>query len=425
MGSHVSETIRKGIADYECFVDDPEILMYGCIWVLFSVGAWLFIASYLEMPVSTTHSCIGCMIGMTWVLKGHNCVKWYSQTDTFPWIGGVSGIVLSWFISPIFSSLVSMFLYSIIRHFVLRHPFTSKRIYYVYPLLVGSTITLNTLFIIYKGAKGLKLHNIQLERALSISFGSGGLIGLIIIPFIPKLYRHTIKTYRRQNTIAQLSATREENNSINVEIIPASINYSDNSRLSEREKKNVMNIHNNVEKFDNETEDFFKYIQIITAICCAFSHGANDVANAIGPFAALYTIYKTGNVESNSVMDNNAYWILGYGGIGISLGLLVYEYKIRNAMGTKLCKITPSRGSIIELSSAVIIIIGSRLKIPLSTTHCQVGETLGVGLLENRIGNMSGINSRLMLKIGFGWAITCVIVGSTTALLVAQGIYSS
>lgn len=94
-------------------------------------------------------------------------------------------------------------------------------------------------------------------------------------------------------------------------------------------------------------------------------------------------------------------------------------------MGTKLCKITPSRGSVIELSSAIIIIIGSRLKIPISTTHCQVGATVGVGLLENRQRLCLGINSKLMLRIGLGWAVTCVIVGSTTAVLIAQGIYSS
>ena len=105
MGSHVTKTIRKGIADYACFEDDPELLMYGCFCVLLSVGSWLFLASYLEMPVSTTHSCVGGMIGMTMVTGGSNCVIWYKATDSFPWVGGVSGIVMSWFLSPIFSAL--------------------------------------------------------------------------------------------------------------------------------------------------------------------------------------------------------------------------------------------------------------------------------------------------------------------------------
>ena len=146
------------------------------------------------------------------------------------------------------------------------------------------------------------------------------------------------------------------------------------------------------------------------------------MANAIGPFIAIYTIYQVNDVTKNSVMDENAYWILGGGGIGISLGLLVYGYKIINAIGTKLCKITPSRGAIIELSSATIIIIGSRLKIPLSTTHCQIGATVGIGLLEN-IRTMSGINCKLLLKAAFGWVLTCIVVGGSTGLLVAQGVY--
>ena len=95
MGSHVTDTIRKGIADYECFEDKPELLMYGCMWVIASVALWLFSASYLEMPVSTTHSCVGGMIGMTIAIVGSDCVIWYKTTDTFPFIGGVSGIVLS------------------------------------------------------------------------------------------------------------------------------------------------------------------------------------------------------------------------------------------------------------------------------------------------------------------------------------------
>ena len=107
MGSHVSKTIRKGIADYECFEDDPGPLMYGCMCVCLSVGVWLFIASKYEMPVYTTHSCVGGMIGMTMALKGVNCVNWYEEKELFPYVGGVAGIVLSWVLSPLFSAMIS------------------------------------------------------------------------------------------------------------------------------------------------------------------------------------------------------------------------------------------------------------------------------------------------------------------------------
>ena len=146
MGSHVTDTIRKGIADYQCFEDNPYILIYGCMWVILSVGIWLFTASYFEMPVSTTHSCVGGMVGMTLVLGGSDCVKWYTITSTFPYIGGVSGIVLSWFISPILSGITAICIFSATRCTVLRHDFKSKRLNCIYPVLIGSTITINTFF---------------------------------------------------------------------------------------------------------------------------------------------------------------------------------------------------------------------------------------------------------------------------------------
>ena len=182
-------------------------------------------------------------------------------------------------------------------------------------------------------------------------------------------------------------------------------------------------IHETAEKFDIRTEETFKYLQVFTAMCDSFSHGANDVANAIGPFAAIYTIYQVGDVRKNSVMDDNAYWILAMGGVGITVGLLIYGYKIIHAIGTKLCKITPSRGVAIEMASAAVIITGSRYKIPLSTTHCQVGATVGVGALENNGPTAcSGINCKIFAKTILGWVLTCIVVGSTTAMFILQGI---
>ena len=136
MGSHVTKTIRKGIADYECFEDSPDIFIYGCFSVLISVTMWLFLASYFEMPVSTTHSCVGGMIGMTMLAGGMDCVIWYKETDSFPYVGGVSGIVLSWFLSPIFSSLVAGSLFFITRLSVLRRENSFDKAYVLFPYAI-------------------------------------------------------------------------------------------------------------------------------------------------------------------------------------------------------------------------------------------------------------------------------------------------
>ncbi len=417
MGNHVTDTIRKGIADYQCFQNDAYLLMYGCMWVILSVGLWLFLASYLEMPVSTTHSCVGGMIGMTMVLKGSDCVIWYKSVETFPYISGVGGIVLSWVLSPLFSGLIASIVFAITRYSVLRKDFNSNRINWAYPVLIGSTMTINTFFIIYKGAKGLGLDKTPLDIAFAIAFGIGGISAIITLPLVPKL-----KDYVRSkdNNISS-SNPNIEMPTINEEIKTnqAELNISD-----EKELERVIALHNDAEKFDNKTEEVFKYLQIFTAICDSFSHGANDVANAIGPFATIWVIYQSsGELDKKASMEQDAYWILGLGGVGIAVGLFVYGKKITYAIGEKLVKITPSRGVAIELSSALVIITGSRLKIPLSTTHCQVGATVGVGLLENH-RNCSGINCKVFWKTAVGWIITCIIVGLTSALLVSQGVYS-
>lgn len=423
MGSHVTNTIRKGIADYKCFEDDAYLFMYGCMWVILSVGLWLFLASYYEMPVSTTHSCVGGMIGMTMLLKGSECVIWYKPVETFPYVGGVGGIVMSWFLSPVFSAVIAMFIFSLTRCLVLRKEFTSSRLNIAYPILIGSTITINTFFIIYKGAKGLGLDKTPLSTAFIVAFGAGGVSALITVPIVPCLKNYVLKKF---SNIEDTERDTSTDNSIELRNIEKELEekrYEYNIK-NEEELNRVVTIHNKAEKFDKKTEEVFKYLQVFTAICDAFSHGANDVANAIGPFVAIYTIYTSGGeLDKKANMDSSAYWILGMGGVGIAAGLFVYGKKITYAIGEKLVKITPSRGIAIELSSALVIITGSRLKIPLSTTHCQVGSTVGVGLLENT-KSCSGINSKVLLKTAFGWIITCVIVALSTALFISPGIYS-
>ena len=421
MGSHVTDTIRKGIADYQCFEDDPNIFMYGCLWVIIAVGVWLFTASYFEMPVSTTHSCVGGMVGMTIVLAGPNCVIWYKPLDTFPYVGGVGGIVMSWFISPILSGFLASFIYGCMRCIVLRRAYTTRRLLVIYPVLVGTTLLINSFFIIYKGAKGLGLDKIDAIEAITYSLAIAGGGAFLTIPLIPKIKKMVDKKFHRVDmagiALQNLDNIRTSRTELNIN--------------STRQLQTVISIHQNAEQFDPMIEETFKYLQIFSAICDSFSHGANDVANAIGPFAAIYTIYKSdGDLSKNINMGDDAYLILGLGGVGIALGLVVYGKKIIHAIGNKLCKITPSRGTCIELGSALIIIAGSRLKIPLSTTHCQVGATVGVGLLENRscshwrTTGIMGVNGYILAKTAFGWVITCVVVGATTAIMVAQGVYS-
>lgn len=198
LGSHVTDTIRKGIADYECFTGNPPLLMFGSLCVLLAVGIWLFLASYFEMPVSTTHSAVGGMIGMTMVIGGADCVNWYEPSDSFPFVGGVSGIILSWVISPVFSGLFAMMFFAITRAAVLRHPNSFARGIGSFPIFVGITVTLNVFLIIYKGAKGIGLHNTELWVALVSAFGAGLVIGLIMWPLLPFIKKGVLKRIEKE-----------------------------------------------------------------------------------------------------------------------------------------------------------------------------------------------------------------------------------
>jgi len=430
MGSHVTDTIRKGIADYSCFEDDPAILMYGCMCVLAAMSVWLVTASYLEMPVSTTHSCVGGMIGMTMVSRGVNCVTWTKETDKFPYIKGVSAIVVSWLLSPIVSGIFASFFFYILRLSVLRSENSFTRSKYAFPILLGSTVCINVFFIVYKGAKFLKLNETPIETAFAYAFGLGcgvGLLSLTIVPYLHKLAEQTFIDEMKDNENHEIEIGDDkcelpDNTKLHMRIY----NFIKNSLNVDRREiiegdETVMNIHENAEKFDDRTEISMRYLQIITACCDAFAHGANDVANSIAPFGAIWAIYESGEVsKKKNDLGDNAYWILSLGAFGIVIGLATYGYKILHAIGTKLTKITPSRGTCIELGSACVIIMGSRLGWPLSTTHCQVGATVGVGLLEGK----KGINYKILRKTVLGWIVTLVVVGGGTALLFVQGAYA-
>merc|ERR1719182_54125 len=186
------------------------------------------------------------------------------------------------------------------------------------------------------------------------------------------------------------------------------------------EDASTLEVHKNAERFDKDSEAMFTYLQIFSACFDALAHGANDVANAVGPFATIYMLYDGAELGSKQNMGDNKYWICGMGGIGIGVGLCLYGSQILRAIGVKLAVITPSRGFCIEMGSSSVVILGAYYGLPLSTTHCQVGATVGVALLEG----FSGFNKMVLFKTAFGWVFTCVFVGFLAALIFSFGAYA-
>lgn len=446
-GGHVTKTIRKGIADQECFEDNPALLMHGMMCVLFAVAIWLFLATWLGMPVSTTHSCVGAIVGMTTFLHGTDCVFWTKEKDDFPFIGGVLGIVISWFTAPLFSCIIGGLLFLAVRRFVLRSENSYERGYKLYPVIIWGTLTVCIMFVIFKAGKGKgfgdDLGDSEGEQnlmALGLSAALALIIALISIPTcLPWIRKRIDAEFDREQTAkveegaaSGTEMTKPSKHGPSGEaMVPAksesggikkflSKSLETDPHRSVQEGTRVGEIHANAEVFDEKTEMFFRYVQVFTCCCDSFAHGANDVANSIGPFAAIYMVYKSGEVSKKQELGSDAYWILGMGGVGICVGLALYGYKIMEVLGTKMAKVTPSRGFAIELGAVIVIIFGTRMGIPLSTTHCQVGATCGVALTEGK----EGINYKELFTVMAGWVLTLVVAGLTAGIFASIGAFA-
>eukprot|EP00302_Diacronema_sp_CCMP2436_P040724 CAMPEP_0180025848 /NCGR_PEP_ID=MMETSP0984-20121128/24867_1 /TAXON_ID=483367 /ORGANISM="non described non described, Strain CCMP 2436" /LENGTH=519 /DNA_ID=CAMNT_0021950493 /DNA_START=74 /DNA_END=1633 /DNA_ORIENTATION=- len=432
LGAHVTETIRSGIANTKCFTHMPAVLMWGMCSVDIATGIWLWVATYIELPVSTTHSTIGGIIGMTIVAAGADCVIWTQDIPDFPYIKGVSVIVVSWVSSPLCSGIVASLAFLVARTFVLRSPSSTERALATYPLLVWFVISLALFMLIIKGTNNVNgtwdPQGKDLGAACGICIGGGLFLALIAWackPFIRAMVdavsdepEEAGKTSADVAMDLSTDAEEPKTNSIlawvrkNIDVDPTAV--------AARSGDKIAAMHESAEKFPPKTEQVFRYMQVITASMMSFSHGANDVANAMGPFSAVWFIWKSSGKFGSKKNDvgEDMYWILAIGGLGIVVGLATFGYKIIWAIGVKLTKITPSRGFAIELGAMFTILLGSRFGLPLSTTHCAVGATVGVSMTEGRRG---ATNWWFFLRMIAGWCLTMVINGLFTACIFSMG----
>ena len=433
LGGAVVKTIRKGIADVSFFENDPALLMWGCLCVIAAVTFWLLLASRLEMPVSTTHSCVGGMIGMAIAARGAQAVIWQKDTTDFPFQKGFAGVVISWFLSPFASGCLSMLFFFLIRKFILRSARPFDRAVLIYPILVSVCVTIVTLFMLMKGIKSSSdIKEMEIGVKIGISFGVGAGVGILGIPLYMMLKKRIVDGKFVPPPLAIEVADERAKNMTEIKVeeppptkmgkflkaVGTSLNTDPHAAVGVDAR--TTEVHRNAEKFDKNAEAFFTYLQVFSAIFDAFAHGANDVANAVGPFATIYVVYTTGVVSSKADMGDHKYWILALGGVGIGFGLLLYGYQILRAIGVKLAVITPSRGFCIEMGSSLVVIIGAHLGWPLSTTHCQVGATAGVAALEG----FKGCNGWVLFKTFFGWIFTCFFVGVLAAVFFSLGAYA-
>jgi len=337
-GGEVTATIRKGIIDVSSLGNTPELLVYGMLASLLAAGIWLLVASRQGWPVSTTHSIVGAIVGFGAVGIGMDAVHW----------GKVGSIVASWVTSPLLAGTMAFLLFRSIQKLIINtdDPVAmAKRYVPFYIFIVGFVISMVTM------TKGLK--HIGIKLTLNQDIAVAAAIGLLIM-MIGTFMIHRIKIKPKDDR---------------------DFNFT------------------NMEKI-------FGVLMIFTAMAIAFAHGSNDVANAIGPVAAIVSIVQSaGEIVAKSATP---IWILILGGGGIVFGLATYGHRVIATVGSGITELTPSRGFAATLGAAVTIVLASGIGLPISTTHTLVGAVLGVGLARG----IGALNTDVIKTIFMSWIVT-------------------
>jgi PiT family inorganic phosphate transporter len=344
VGSHVANTIRKGLIDPLQFSGRQTLFLFGMLAAVLGSALWVNIATYFKLPVSTTHSIIGGVVGFGLVSVGIGGINWKV----------VLFVVLSWIISPVFGGIIAFTIFSIIKKFILNSPEPIAQTRKIGPFFIGIVAFILSLAVIYKGLEHLHLDLPILEAFLiSLLVGAGGFL----------LGSFLLRRYKEKNA----------------------------------------DHYYQVEKMANP-------LQVISASFQAFSHGANDVANAIGPVAAIVAVLQTQKVDMQVAIP---LWLLLLGGAGLAFGVYTWGHRVMETVGKKITSITPTRGFSAEFGTATTVLLCSRLGMPVSTTHVAVGNIIGVGLARG----ISAINLEVIKKIVSAWIISLPAAGLFTVAI--------
>ena len=318
---------------------DRDQLIHGMLGSLAAAGTLLVVATRFGLPISTTHAIVGAIVGFGVVSIGPEVVNW----------GKIGQIVLSWLTSPLLAGVIAFGIFQFTRAKVLdtKDPVVQiRKLGPVFFFLVFFIIGLVTLF---KGLKPLKL-DLNLTQAL---------IGSTLLGFVGS---------------------------------GLGIFFIRRVQLGPEDPKHRF----------SRVEKIFVVLQILTACAIAFAHGSNDVANAIGPLAAISSAISGADLGGKASVSP---WMLAIGGIGIIFGLATWGYRVMETVGKRITELTPSRGFAAQLAAATTIVVASRMGIPISTTHTLVGAVLGVGLARG----ISALDLRVVGKIIASWVATLPI----------------
>ncbi|KAF4338381.1 phosphate-repressible phosphate permease [Fusarium beomiforme] len=503
VGARVADTIRTKVVDIDQFESDPALLMLGMMCAIVSSSLYLTFCTRIGLPVSTTHSIMGGVIGMGIALVGADGIHWAEFDKGIS--SGVVSVFLAWIIAPGLSGAFAAIIFLITKYGVMLRSKPVWKGLFLTPVYFGITASLLTMLIVWKGGSIKVTFNDAETAGMIIGVGAAWAL-LITIFLLPWLYRLVIcddwelrwwnifqgplllrrppppaqpegaaggikdfyeghltreeldglrragrtnsdeferaqdqtSNEGKEATTENKKASSEGTPDIEEPVVPkvprslvgpkpdgqwfsgavlywylkkAFLSGVDQDIITMQKKKSMLTgdldeIHAHVAHYDNRAEYLYTFMQVMTACTASFTHGANDVANAIGPYATIYQIWRTGGLEGSK--SSVPVWILCFGGAGIALGIWTYGYNIMRNLGNRLTLHSPSRGFSMELGAAITIILATRLKLPVSTTQCITGATVGVGLCS---GTWRSINWRMVAWIYMGWIITLPVAG--------------
>ncbi|KAK3186589.1 Na+/Pi symporter [Lecanicillium sp. MT-2017a] len=506
VGGRVADTIRTKIVDPKDFESEPALLMLGMVCAVIASSSYLTFATRIGMPVSTTHSILGGVLGMGIGALGKDGVTWvgYKKNGTVDIKQGVVQVFLAWIIAPVLSGACGAAIFTITKYGVLLRSNPTAKGLMTVPIYFWLTGSLVTMLLLWKG--GDYEVNLTGAQIPGVIVAAGAAFALLVTIFlVPWLYRVVIKEdwqlsgwhifqgplllrrgevppppadftgvvrnyYEGHLTREELDARRArqaatvtediegqhtdekkvvtaESSEQGDEVAPKSTHKSlvgpkpegpwysgsvlfwyvkwallrgvDQDVVSSQNEKSVIagdvqEIHARARHFDNKTEFLYTFLQVMTAASASFVHGANDVANAIGPYATIFQIWNTSELPAKK--SNVPIWILAFGGAGIVVGLWTYGYHIMRNLGNRVTLMSPARGFSMELGSVIAVIMATRLKLPVSTTQCITGAIVGVGLCN---GDWRAINWRMVAWIYLGWVITVPVAGLISGILMA------
>jgi len=447
LGSGVSSTIQKGVSE----VDDPtcwacgycdaqtSVYMGGMLGALIGASVFLLIASLTAIPVSTTHAIVGGVVGMTVAGVGTECLNWAID-------GGLGGIVLSWVISPILSGLIAVVCYAISMKYIIQTKNPLFRALVLMPILYF-LCTFLLIFVTTLKAKAIK-NEISLHTKLIISLVFALVVGLfanfVIKPEVKrtlpscneatKLYYENYGNKKLETDLemmgnnvknphtVDLRGDEESTDEPSVKKLETELETNDKGCRSSCNEKAVVTMDllpypleaaNSVDELDAIW--VFRYLLVFNACLESFAHGSNDTANATGAFSAVYQMYTAGDDCQKS---DSEVWIMAVAGIFVALGVGTLGYRVIRTIGSQLTLIDFHKGFYIELGSTTATIIATMEKVPVSTTHCQVGAVFAVGLYSKLTDN-GAVNAGLLMMILLGWVITIPLAGGISMVVVA------